>query len=415
MHSPLARFLVDVVGARAYMDGKTSHIAGMVASGDTLTIRLLAPAPDFLSRLALPAFCAVPSGTPVNRNGLRAIPSAGPYYVQSYTPGQGVVLIRNPNYHGSRPRHFARIELAIGISTQRAVAEVEARTADYTALGLQPAASSTTMTLAAQLAKRYGPGSPAAIRGGQQYFVNPGLQLDYFILNTHRALFQHARMRQAVNYAIDRRALARQGDYFQPLPEPPTDHYLPPGMPGYRDAHIYPLRPDVVKARELAQDGGRTAVLYTCDVRPCPEQAEIVKTNLAAIGVQVNVKELPSATLFAREAKPGEPFDLAWDGWLPDYLDPQAMLTSILADRSVAPTFDDRRYQRKLARAKRLSGPERYLTYGKLDLDLARNAAPLAAYGNLPNDDFFSARIGCQTFGVYGMDIAALCVRHLHR
>ena len=27
----------------------------------------------------------------------------------SYTPGQGVVLARNPNYHGSRPHHFARI------------------------------------------------------------------------------------------------------------------------------------------------------------------------------------------------------------------------------------------------------------------------------------------------------------------
>jgi hypothetical protein len=90
------------------------------------------------------------------------------------------------------------------------------------------------------------------------------------------------------------------------------------------------------------------------------------------------------------------------------------MLTSILADSSVAPTFDDRRYQRKLARAKRLSGPERYLTYGRLDLDLARNAAPLAAYGNLPSDDFFSARIGCQTFGIYGMDLAALCVKHTH-
>ena len=59
------------------------------------------------------------------------------------------------------------------------------------------------------------------------------------------------------------------------------------------------------------------------------------------------------------------------------------MLTSILDDSSVGPTFNDPAYQRKLAKAARLSGPERYLTYGKLDLDLARNAAPLAAFGNL--------------------------------
>ena len=273
MHSPLAHFLADVVGARAYMAGKASHIAGVVANGDTLTITLLAPAPDFLSRLALPAFCAVPSNTPINRNGVRVIPSAGPYYVASYTPGQGVVLVRNPNYHGSRPHHFARIELAVGISTQRAVAEIEAGTADYTALGLESSASTTITALASRLAARYGPGSAAAARGGQQYFVNPGLQLDYFFLNTHRPLFSDVRMRQAVNYAIDRRALARLGDAFQPLPEPPTDHYLPPGMPGYRDAHVYPTTPDVAKARELAHGGGRTAVLYTCNVSPCPEQA----------------------------------------------------------------------------------------------------------------------------------------------
>src|SRR5205823_14376665 len=144
-----------------------------------------------------------------------------------------------------------------------------------------------------------------------------------------------------------------------------------------------------------------TAVLYTCNVSPCREQAQIVQTNLAAIGLQVAVKTFPSGTLFAREATPGEPFDLAWEGWIPDYLDPQAMLTSILEDSSVGPTFDDPGYQRKLARAARLSGPQRYLTYGKLDLDLARHAAPLAAFGNLPSDDFFSARIGCQTYGVY--------------
>ena len=52
------------------------------------------------------------------------------------------------------------------------------------------------------------------------------------------------------------------------------------------------------------------------------------------------------------------------------------------------------------------------MTYGALDLDLARIAAPLAAYGNPWSHDFFSARIGCQTYnGTYGMDLAALCSR----
>jgi hypothetical protein len=86
------------------------------------------------------------------------------------------------------------------------------------------------------------------------------------------------------------------------------------------------------------------------------------------------------------------------------------MLNEILDD--FGPTFKDPAYQRKLAKAARLSGPERYITYGKLDLDLARNAAPLAAFDNLTDNAFFSARIGCQIYGVYGMDLAALCLRH---
>ncbi len=206
------------------------------------------------------------------------------------------MLARNPNYHGSRPHHFARIQLEVGISARRAFAEIEAGTADYTDLGSDP--STTLAARAARLAARYGPGSAAAERGRQQYFVNPALQLDYFYLNTHRTLFSDVRVRQAVNYAINRRALARLGDSFEPVPERPTDHYLPPGMPGYRDAHVYPTTPNLAKARELvteAHAGGRTAVLITCHAYPCPQQAQIVKTDLTKIGLRVRIKLLPSA------------------------------------------------------------------------------------------------------------------------
>jgi hypothetical protein len=42
---------------------------------------------------------------------------------------------------------------------------------------------------------------------------------------------------------------------------------------------------------------------------------------------------------------------------------------------------------------------------------MAHNAAPLAVYGSQVIPDFFSARIGCQTYGVYGTDLAALCTK----
>jgi ABC-type transport system substrate-binding protein len=113
-------------------------------------------------------------------------------------------------------------------------------------------------------------------------------------------------MRQAVNYAIDRRTLAALGDGYQALPESPTDHYLPPGMLGFRDVRVYPLTADPAKARQLATGGGSTAVLYTCDVSPCREQAQTIKTELAAVDLQVLIKTFPLSVFRAT------PLTTAW-------------------------------------------------------------------------------------------------------
>jgi ABC-type transport system substrate-binding protein len=420
MHSYFAGngYLADVVGARQYMAGEASHINGIVARGDQLTIRLTSPAGDFLSQIALPGFCAVPSNAPIERN-LRRLPSAGPYYVSSYTPKQSVVLARNPNYHGDRPHHFAHIELMLGVPATRAVHEVESGTVDYTQLGGDFYAFTPAIRdLVAQLVARYGAASAATARGAHRYFVNPQPDLDYLALNTHRPLFSDVRLRQAVNYAIDRHKLAELGFADQPLPGPPADHYLPPGMPGYRAAHVYPVRPDPAKARQLVQSAhahGRTAVLYSGQIPWQLEVTQIVKNNLDAIGLNVEIKTFPVTNFFKRLRTPGEPFDLAIAGWLADYPDPNQILNPLLDGSLGYPSFADPPYQRRLAAAARLSGPQRYLTYGALDLDLARNAAPLAAFSNTSSNDFFSQRIGCQPYGVYGMDLTALCIRGAHR
>jgi YVTN family beta-propeller protein len=408
MKSPVAYEFSDIVGASAYMAGKAAHITGVIAQGNTLTIKLVAPAPDLPARTTEPAFCSVPSDTPIDPNGVRVIPSAGPYRVASYTPGEGVVLTRNPNYHGSRPHRLARIEVAVGIPGPRAVADVLAGTADYANNGEIAGAGD-----AATLAARYGPGSPAAKSGRQQYLVNAEPALDFLALNTHRPAFADARLRRAVSYAIDRTALARLGDGFLALPDRPTDDYLPPGVPGYTDVQVYPSTPDLGKARALAEGHARTTVvLYTCNASPCEEQAQIIKTDLADIGLRVEVDAFPTGTLLAKLATPGEPFDMGWEELSPDYLDPDAMLNTLLEDGTVIPTFADPTYRARLAAALRLRGTKRYLTYARLDADLVRDAAPLVAFGNGSYHELFSRRMGCQTYvPAYGLDLAALCIR----
>jgi hypothetical protein len=84
----------------------------------------------------------------------------------------------------------------------------------------------------------------------------------------------------------------------------------------------------------------------------------------------------------------------------------------LLGGGSILPTLNDPTYRARLAGAAQLTGAKRFLTYARLDADLARNAAPLVAFGNASSHDLFSSRIGCQTYGVYGIDLAALCITH---
>jgi peptide/nickel transport system substrate-binding protein len=400
-----AQLLNDVVGADAYIAGKAAHVSGVIAHGKTLVIRLVAPAPDFLTRITEPTFCAVPIGTPIDPNGVPEIPMAGPYYIASYTPGQSVVLLRNPNYTGSRPHRLQRMVLTFGVAMQKTDAQIEAGHVDYAFFGVAP--DDTT-----RLAALYGPASTAAKNGRQQYFPDPLQAIDLLALNTDRPLFHDAQLRRAVNYAIDRRALAKLGDPFAQVAEPPADEYLPPGMPGYRPGHIYPFTPDLAAARRLAGHRHGSAVFYTCNFGTCDQIAQVVKTDLEAIGINVVVKTFPASVLYVRMAKKGEPFDIGLVDWIADYPDPADFLDRLLRSGETLPPFDAPPYAHKLDVAAKLSGPARYLAYGKLATELARNAAPWAVWGNSTSNDFFSARIGCQVYQpVYGIDLAALCIR----
>jgi hypothetical protein len=115
--------------------------------------------------------------------------------------------------------------------------------------------------------------------------------------------------------------------------------------------------------------------------------------------------------LFAKLAAPHAGFDLGWDGWV-SYPDPSAMLNYLLETGKVIPTLIDPRSRAQLAAAARLSGAARFLAYDRLAVNLARNVAPLVAWGNASGHELFSTRIGCQIYGVNtDVDLAALCIK----
>jgi YVTN family beta-propeller protein len=410
-----AFYVRDIVGQAAYESRRAAHISGVVASGDTLSITLVNPAPDFLARIATPAFCAVPLDTPIDPEGVRKIPSAGPYYIAEHDPDKRIVLKRNPNYGGSRPRRPREIRVTIGVPRTRASADVEAGRSDY---AREPPPDPRAE---AELRARYGPASAAARDGRQRYFVNPTLALGYLALNASRPLFSDVRLRRAVNYAIDRRALARQGHprlAGGDFPLIPTDQYLPPTMPGASPERLYPPAGDLRAARRLAPHARGRVVLYTCDLPHCRRQARVITSNLNALGLDVDVEEFGSLELIERAVKRGAPYDILAIHWIGDYADPSTFL-NVLLDQEVEPTgntnlsyYHDVGLARRLEQLARLPGATRYRSYGALATELARDAAPWVVYGVGTAHDFFSARTGCQIFQpVYGMDLAALCTR----
>ncbi len=95
-------FFGDIVGETAYNAGKAKRLTGVSVHGDQLQVRLTRPAPDLPARLAMISFCAVPDDTP-DVPQTQPIASAGPYYIAQSSPEQ-LILERNPNYGGHRPR-----------------------------------------------------------------------------------------------------------------------------------------------------------------------------------------------------------------------------------------------------------------------------------------------------------------------
>src|SRR5438093_2434278 len=132
----------------------------------TLSITLIRPAGDFLTRLTMPVFCPVPLSTPLDpAHTQQPIASTGPYYIASVEPHR-TVLLRSPNYPGSRPRRLARIVFTDGTPTAKALALVDSGELDY----LPPDLSGGLLGPYGPVDRRYGAGSPAARAGGQRFF-----------------------------------------------------------------------------------------------------------------------------------------------------------------------------------------------------------------------------------------------------
>jgi DNA-binding SARP family transcriptional activator/ABC-type transport system substrate-binding protein len=383
-NAPGTEFADDIVGAHAFRTGKTARISGIRVDGDMLAITLKQPAPDFPTRLTLPYFCAVPVSTPVVVNGVPIpIPSAGPYYVAAYLPGEVAVLKRNPNYSGPRPHYFDAIVYHFRISPGAASADLATGSLDYYSEWFDRALA---------------PNRQIARAAGKRYRQTPQLDASYVALNSQRGLFRDRALRRAVNYALDRPALARTWS------ELPSDRILPSGMPSAGGTPTYPTAgPDLRRARALVRGRRGTAVLYTCNQPLCKETAPIIRSNLAAIGIRLVIRQVPGDVIAWVRTR-GARWDmvLAGTAWA-NYADSVAYLEAL--------PFLDRAERAELRRISALRGSRRERAAMARADTLTREGPTFAVFGTYAVPELFSATLGCTiAHPIYQtVDLSALC------
>jgi len=399
MQSPAGAFMSDIVGSN------TTPVSGVKAKGNHLVVTLLKASPDFLARVAMPFFAAIPPNLAHDPNGVLTPASAGPYYVASRTPNKTIVLKSNPFYKGKRPHNPSQIVYTVGNSLDATYLRVQQGATDYAAGGIPPASY-------ADAAQKYG------INKGQ-FWVEPLLSTSYLAFNTSRGVFKNnVALRKAVNQVIDRRALLAQSGY---LAGKRSDQILPPGMAGFRDADLYPLKaPNVAAAKKLAQGhtGDGNVVLYESNRGASPLRAQIIQFNLSQIGLNVDTKLFARAVQLQKEGTRGEAFDLADEAWGADYADPYDFINVLLDGRNIQDSnnnnfsyFNDPKFNKQMTEASLLSGPSRYKAYGNLDVAMMQQAVPWAPRANANNRMLLSKRAGCFAYSaIYTVDIAALCV-----
>ncbi|WP_251551989.1 ABC transporter substrate-binding protein [Neobacillus muris] len=171
-----------------------------------------------------------------------------------------------------------------------------------------------------------------------QVIERPSMNVGYIGMTTTRKPFDNKLVRQAMNYAIDKKAII---DAFYGGKAEPAVNPMPPSIEGYNDAiKDYPY--DLEKAKELLKEAGYEKGfeidLWAMPVaRPyMPEAqkvAEVIQDSLSKIGVKAKIQSVEWATYLDKAAK-GE-FDMFMLGWTGDNGDPDNFLYTLLDKDSI--------------------------------------------------------------------------------
>ena len=356
--APTESYFEGIAGAKEFREGTAPRVAGLQTPDRyTLTIRLAAPDPTFLYVLTLPGGLVVPHEE-VERLGsaFETHPvGTGPYVVTGWHRGFNLRLARNPLYPRAERQHLDAIDVLIGGDTTLHLMMFERGELDIAEVDTNPGIPIPDFVRIEH--------SP---RWHNLIERMPVGAVEFLSLNVEMPPFDNLKVRQAMNYAINKDKLIRLMHGM----DMPADGILPATMPGFNpNLKGYPYDP--AKARQLLAESGHsngftfTFWYLSSGNSPVPDA---IQYDLKQVGINAELKPVTFASLLdSEERRHTVPCDLG--AWSQDYPDPSDFLDVMFNGNRITEEgcqntsfYNNPRVNELLAEAATCADPDRRLS-----------------------------------------------------
>jgi len=329
----------------------------------SVSLLLSRPSTSFLSAIGLPNFGIAspaalkkyqadagtvdatgvfhPTGTFATQHPI----GTGPYMLQSWQPGNKLVLVANPKYWGKKAKINRIIYVPIGDSAARLQAFQSGELQAY---------------------DNVGPQDFATIRGNKKFklFVRPPTSLGYVGINQAIPPMNNPLVRQAVAYGLNGAVVAKAfygGVGF------PANQFLPPSLQGFAKKGVpaYPYNP--AKSIALLKQAGLTPPVkvdfwYPTSISrpymPDPQRNfEAFAASLDKAGFNVVAHSAPWRPDYRAGVQAGKD-QLFLFGWNPDFIDPDNYLNVHFGSKTAQFGFENQALFTLLAKADAEADPD---------------------------------------------------------
>ena len=323
--SPVAdQYLGDIVGVKEKLAGDATTISGVKFIDEhTIQITIDEAKSYFLAKMTYPTgFVLDKENIEDNpRNWFREPNGTGPFRLEEYVVGETLLLTRNDNYHLGPPK-LEEVEFILSGGTSLLMYENDEIHVAGVSLADLDRLSDPENDLFPELKT-----APASF------------SVNYIGLNVNEPPLDDVKVRQALNYAIDKQEIASivLGDLVEP-----ADGILPPNFPGYSEG-VSGYTFDPVLAKRLLDESK-----YGDDLENIPPITITTPGNFGAnvsldmevilqmwernLGITAEFQQTEYAT-FLKDLHKGR-FQMFDIGWIADYPDPENFLDILFHSES---------------------------------------------------------------------------------